>query len=289
MTDLLRQMHRGEHSAPHGLNNHLGRNFLREEMCKRYQWLRMTKDIDLFKRSCEKCATASVVHLQKGTDRVIFRLTALLHSSCLAYVPLSLSAPHPLHPVPVPKKVWSLVSMDLITGLPKSPEGYINLLTMIDYFSKWPIAKPLRSKKAKEIARALMSVYAEWGVPDIHLSDQGTEFCNRLLDGENTRPSSRHRDDEEEDEEERKAEKRKAVLGFAMDLNRALYDLTGTYHRVTTPYHPAANGMVSSTLEIGKVCVHYSEHVIKYIIFWFLSGRKSKQDNPGPTACSSAQ
>lgn len=116
------------------------------------------------------------------TCSALFQLDALL-CSFKRSIKINLSGPHVLHPVPVPCKVWSLVSLDLITGLPESAEGYVNCLTMIDYFSKWPIAKPLRTKTAKEVALALMSVYADWGICDIHITDQGTEFCNKLMDG----------------------------------------------------------------------------------------------------------
>ena len=98
-------------------------------------------------------------------------------------LPLSVAVHQVLHPIPIKTKVWYMVSMDLIGPLTVTAEGYQYCLTMIDYFTKWPILKPLRSKSAREVARALFEVYAEWGICDIHITDQGTEFCNKLLDG----------------------------------------------------------------------------------------------------------
>jgi IS30 family transposase len=73
--------------------------------------------------------------------------------------------------------------MDLVGPLKESPEGYKYFLTLVDYFTKWIILKPLRTKQGHEVAQALLEVYSDWGVCDIHISDQGTEFCNELLDG----------------------------------------------------------------------------------------------------------
>lgn len=39
-------------------------------------------------------------------------------------------------------------------------------------------------------------------------------------------------------------EKRKELVSFANALNKSLFELTRTHHRITTAYHPAGNGMV---------------------------------------------
>lgn len=62
MLDLMRSVHGDEH-----LQSHAGRNYLRDQLCRRYEWIRMTNDIANFKAACEKCATGRLVHLKKGT------------------------------------------------------------------------------------------------------------------------------------------------------------------------------------------------------------------------------
>lgn len=190
-------------------------------------------------------------------------------------------------PVPVPRKVWCLVAMDLVGPMKKSEEGYEYILTLIDYWTKWVVLKPLKSKHATEVARALLEVYADWGVPEIHISDQGTEFCNKLLDGmfhsvcvclfsrhiqfrcrdlfyshlsfssgENSRKTqSKPTDDPEQllvyGEQPKlppTKDSKKRTLDFANSVNKSLYEMTKTYHRITTAYHPQANGMVSYTV-----------------------------------------
>lgn len=45
------------------------------------------------------------------------------------------------------------------------------------------VLKALRNKKAYEVVRALTEVYTDFGVAAIHITDQGGEFVNKLLDG----------------------------------------------------------------------------------------------------------
>ena len=57
-----------------------------------------------------------------------------------------------LHPVPVPEKVWSQVGMDLIGPLPQTDRGHCYIVAMTDYFTKFPVAAPLKHKSAAEVA-----------------------------------------------------------------------------------------------------------------------------------------
>ena len=44
------------------------------------------------------------------------------------------------------------VGIDLIRPLPKTPRGNKYIVTLVDYFSKWPEAEPLPDKSAKGVA-----------------------------------------------------------------------------------------------------------------------------------------
>ena len=53
-------------------------------------------------------------------------------------------------------KAWYLVGMDTIGPTkPTSKRGHRYVLTLIDYYTKWPEAIPLRSKDGKTVARVL--------------------------------------------------------------------------------------------------------------------------------------
>uniref|UniRef100_A0A8C7ZVR1 Gypsy retrotransposon integrase-like protein 1 n=1 Tax=Oryzias sinensis TaxID=183150 RepID=A0A8C7ZVR1_9TELE len=94
-----------------------------------------------------------------------------------------------LHPLPVPSRPWSHVSMDLITGLPNS-QGRTVILTIIDRFSKLAHAIPLqRLPSAKELATLVLHhLFRLHGLSQSITSDRGPqfiaafwkEFCNFL-------------------------------------------------------------------------------------------------------------
>lgn len=52
-----------------------------------------------------------------------------------------------LHPIPVKPMVWYQVGVDLIGPLPTSRSGNRYIITLCDYFSKWPEAEAVPDKK----------------------------------------------------------------------------------------------------------------------------------------------
>ena len=82
--------------------------------------------------------------------------------------------------ISVPSSAWRLVGMDLITMKPTSSQNKY-ILTLIDYFSKWPEAIPLHNKEAVTVAKALHKhVYCRYGAPVRIITDNGTEFKNEV-------------------------------------------------------------------------------------------------------------
>lgn len=65
-----------------------------------------------------------------------------------------------LHPVPVQKGPWKQVGIDLVGPLPEIKSGNKYIMTVTDYFSKWPEAKAIPSKEACKVANFL--VYVAW-------------------------------------------------------------------------------------------------------------------------------
>ena len=69
-----------------------------------------------------------------------------------------------------------LVIMDAYS---RENKGYNYLLTVIDIFSKYAWAVPLKQKTGEEVAKALESIFKQGRVPlKLHV-DQGTEFYNK--------------------------------------------------------------------------------------------------------------
>ena len=70
-----------------------------------------------------------------------------------------------------------------LTGLHvRSKNGFVFLLTAIDYFTKYLIWVPIRDKTALSVAKALVkNVYLLFGRPILQISDMGEEFQNNVM------------------------------------------------------------------------------------------------------------
>jgi transposase InsO family protein len=75
---------------------------------------------------------------------------------------------------------WQTVGIDLLGPFPKSKSGNVWLLTVVDHFTRWPIAVPLKDAESSTIAAALFDkVVTEHGVPEKILSDQGKNLVSQ--------------------------------------------------------------------------------------------------------------
>ena len=69
-----------------------------------------------------------------------------------------------------------------LTGPHVSSQGYNYIMTVIDSFTRYVIAAPIRNKTALSVARVLVNeVLLKYGMPWTILSDQGREFQNELM------------------------------------------------------------------------------------------------------------
>ena len=85
-------------------------------------------------------------------------------------------------PLDTPKVPFEYLSMDLVTDLPLTTDGYCNILSVIDQFSKYCIFIPL---KHNTTAEALANVFVEhvvrhFGVPLSIVSDRDRRFTSHF-------------------------------------------------------------------------------------------------------------
>jgi len=133
---------------------HLARKRTAASIQSRAYWPTWSTDLDTFLRKCEPCA-----RYHRGT------------------VPKKAKLCTP--PVGEP---WIRVSVDITGPHPRSSRSNQYILTLVDHFSKWAEAIPLRNHTASTVARALVThVFTKFGAPLQLLTDRGTEFESELF------------------------------------------------------------------------------------------------------------
>lgn len=75
-------------------------------------------------------------------------------------------------------ETWQADLVDLSAYTQHNNSGYKYLLTIIDIFSKFAWAVPIKSKNAKDTTNAMKSVLARGRIPKLLHVDQGKEFYN---------------------------------------------------------------------------------------------------------------
>lgn len=145
---------------------------------RKFVWPSMAKDITEWSRTCLACQRSKIARHAKPSHEHI----------------------------QVPDTRFSHVHIDIVGPLTQS-KGYSYVLTMIDRFTRWPEAAPLKSITADAIADAFYTTWiSRFGAPTVLTSDQGTQFESMLF--------------------------------------KSLSHLVGCEKIRTTAYHPAANGMI---------------------------------------------
>ena len=108
----------------------------------------------------------------------------------------------PLKMSEIPKPPWEVIDPDLQGSYPTSDY----LLTVVDYRSRYPIVRSLRTSESDVIVKELEDIFAMFGLSKMAATDNGANLISR-------------------------------------EFNNFLYEY-GVCHRVATPYWPSANGEV---------------------------------------------
>ncbi|KAI5730949.1 hypothetical protein M8J77_002522 [Diaphorina citri] len=131
-----------------GRTNHRGIEEVTKEIKEMYYWPNIQKYVQDFTNSCEICLTTKY-------DRKPLKL----HYNI----------------TPTTKKPFETVHVDTV-ALDKT-----KFLTIVDPFSKFAQAYPLKSCQAVEIADKLLDSFTHHGLPRKVISDNGCEFKNAVV------------------------------------------------------------------------------------------------------------
>jgi transposase InsO family protein len=111
---------------------------------------------------------------------------------------------HPLEPPGIPFYRWGI---DFVQDLPRNPDGFTQIITCIDYATRFVVAKAVKNRTAKTVAEFLFNeILLKFGAPNEILSDRASSFMSNVL--------------------------------------QEYLDLQRIHHYPSTPYHPQSNGMV---------------------------------------------
>ena len=120
----------------------------------KYFWPSMWDDTRTYIQSCEPCQ-ASKRHIH--------------------------GKPPPLNPLPV-SDLFGRWHIDILGGLPTTKDKYKYVLLVVDSYSKWCEAFPLRTQEATEVAAVLFKeIICRYGAPNVLVSDRGINFMSNLV------------------------------------------------------------------------------------------------------------
>ena len=76
---------------------------------------------------------------------------------------------------------FQCINMDIIGPLAEDTKGHKYILVLIDCFTRYVTAWPLKTNSGEEVANAILSHSQFFGVPCEFKTDQGTEFVNEVI------------------------------------------------------------------------------------------------------------
>ncbi len=137
----------------HDRNRHLGADKVAKMIGRHFAWPGMVREIVDYCKSCRVCQVKSKYRPRRA----------------------------PVVERPILAEPFESVAIDLVGPLPKGKNGNRYILTYICLATKWPEAVPLRAITAKSVVEGLWLIFSRTSIPERVLSDQGTQFCSKVM------------------------------------------------------------------------------------------------------------
>lgn len=137
-----------------GLGGHSGITAAYHKVKALFAWHGLKKDVTHFVTHCATCQQAKHENVK---------------------------IPGLLQPLPIPPHAWHTITMDFITGLPKS-NRYDTIMVVVDKFSKYahflPLSHPFTAMTVAQLF--LNNVYKLHGMPEVIVSDRDPVFTSNI-------------------------------------------------------------------------------------------------------------
>ena len=183
-------------------------------VAKKFMWPSLRQDVTRWARECQHCQRARV----------------LRHT-----------AP-PIGDFEVPPKRFEHLNLDLVTLTPSNRFKY--LLTIVDRFSRWPVAIPIKDIAVDSVVDAFAHGWvANFGVPSSITTDRGSQFLSATWS--------------------------------------QLMSVWGIKSHTTTAYHPEANSMVERLHRRLKEALLASSHDHPNKWYWKLPAEDNLKTRSG--------
>uniref|UniRef100_A0A183C354 RNA-directed DNA polymerase n=1 Tax=Globodera pallida TaxID=36090 RepID=A0A183C354_GLOPA len=160
---------------------HLGEKRTKEKIRRNFFWEGMEKDVRKFVQSCDACQRRKIIGIQQSVE--------------------------PICPIEPASRPGERLHLDLMGPLRTAKGGFQYILMIVDSFSKYLTAIPLREQTATTVTSAFVDKFlCIFGLPKIVVTDCGTQFLSATFE--------------------------------------SLAETWGFKHQTTVPYHQSANGQV---------------------------------------------
>jgi len=146
-------------------------------------------NVQIPERMQRRGSDATAAQPTHGDADVACSLYTYIYSYCRS----SPSRPHGKLTKVIVGEPLDLVAVDILSGLPSTPENFKYVLVITDYFTKWAEAYPLKDSEAPTCMRVLYNgFFSRFGLPRQLHSDQGKNFESKLFH-EFCRPTGVHK------------------------------------------------------------------------------------------------
>lgn len=139
------------HASNVGCHMGIGRTLA--QLRKRFYWMGMHQTVTFTVAHCEACQRRKPLRKSYGTEAGT----------------LSKDVP------------WYTVGMDFFGPIPRTTKGYKYILVVIDHFTKWPEAYPVKDTTARTVAKCLMMLVTRFGCPVNIVTDNGAAFTSIMI------------------------------------------------------------------------------------------------------------